>query len=373
VKDDPELLELMMKDRNSVSDLYQPTNHWLHHEKIFLPELRTLGLHDFRRRENSILSSFGATDLFPYSSLLRIFSRDRNSPLITTLKLKIMYFILRTSLKFKNTRSFVFYLVESLAGSDYTDLNLLCYEFAKSYGQNNRAEPIYKFEASTIGNPENAFHVNNKTYTVSLLNYYIQYAYCCKHVNFDSIEAIAESGSGMGKQVEVIKKLHPHITFYVFDIPPQLYVAEQYLSALFPNSVVSYRRTRKMKSIPENHKGKIFIFEPSKIATLTNLHYDLFWNSSSFQETEPPNVLNYLKYVNRQAEKYIFLANGIGIKMANLAPKKGRPGNLESTTLEHYKKGLKDFHLEDLSDKISVPRLAMAAKTLDKFMFWKRK
>jgi len=371
VKDDPELLELMIKDRNSVSDLYKATNHWEHHERYFLPELRKLGLHDFRRRKESILSSCGATDLFPSSNLLKIFSRDRDVTLSKKMKLRTMYFILRMSLKFKKIQSFVFYLANSLSGSSYADLSLLCYEFAKSYGQNNGAEPIDKLEASTVGNPENIFRMNNKIYTISLLNYYIQYAYCCKYVNFDSIESMAEIGSGIGKQIEVIKKLYPHITFYVFEIPPQLYVAEQYLSALFPDSVVSYRQTRKMQSIPEDHKGKIFIFEPSMIAKLTNLHYDLFWNSGSFQEMEPPNVLNYLKFVNQQVGQYAFLGNSIGKNV--LASKKGKPGVLENTTLEHYKKGLEDFHLEDLSDRIHIPRLTRVTKTTDKFMFWKRK
>src|SRR5215510_6294814 len=63
VPDDPELLKDMMRGLASVSGLYQPTAYWDFYEKRFLPELTRLGLRDFRRREHSVLDSFGAVDL----------------------------------------------------------------------------------------------------------------------------------------------------------------------------------------------------------------------------------------------------------------------------------------------------------------------
>lgn len=65
VADDFELLELMLDDIKKSPKEYQPTNYWTVYEKRFLPELFEQGLKDFRRRRNSILSSFGATDLPP--------------------------------------------------------------------------------------------------------------------------------------------------------------------------------------------------------------------------------------------------------------------------------------------------------------------
>lgn len=371
MKDDHELLELMMKDMRKVSNFYKPTNQWENHEKLFLPELREKGLHNFRRRKNSILSSFAATDLLPSSNVLRNLKKYRNADTKTKLKLNLIHFFLRGIINNKKTNKFLTYLVDTLSGTGYKDLCLLCYEFAKSYGAQRGAKPLDDFEPSMVGNPEAVFYVNEKPFTISVLSYYIQYAYCCKFINFNSIDTIAEIGSGVGKQVEVIKKLHPKITFYLFDIPPQLYIAQQYLSELFPNSVIAYTKTRNMKQVSEASEGKIFIFEPYMIENLSNLTYDLFWNASSFQEIEPPNVLNYLKYVNQQTKKYVFLQEGIQGKV--IAPKKGMPGNLEHTTLDHYKQGLKDFTLSDVSPRVQVPRLTRQVKTKDSFMFWKRK
>lgn len=360
VKDDPELLELMMKDHNSASKLYKATNFWASQIPKFLLELQSLGLRDMRRRRNSMLRICAAIDLFPFSDPL---GNSANG-----IAVRILQSFYKMSLKVKKTKIFQVHESGVYSTEKYHDINISSYELAKSYGEKNGAKSIDEFEASYIGNPENAFHVNGKMYTISLLGYYVQYAYCCKYMNFDLIDTMTEIGSGAGKQIEVIKKLHPHLCFYVFDIPPSLYVCEQYLSALFPDSVISYRQTRTLKRVPENSKGKIFIFGNWKIPELTNFKYDLFWNSFSFAEMEPDVVLNYLKYVNQQATKYVYLHNrmkGMNLRIAN-----SLGGVIEKTLFEHYRRGLEDFELQDLSKAVHLPVTLL--RTF-KFCFWRKK
>jgi len=360
VKDDPELLELMMQDLKSASSLYQPTNWWSVYEKKFLPELRSLGLRNFRRRKNSILTSFAATDLIP-TNIRKIKARGKTN------KTRIPKFILRQLLRSKKIESYVEQLSKRYSFVSNENINYLCYEFAKTFGENCKAKSIKNFEGSDIGNPENIFSRDGKKYTTSLLSFYLNYAYCCKFMNFDSINSIMELGSGAGKQIELIKKLHPELSFYVVDIPPQLYVCEQYLSALFPESVISYRQTRSMKNIPEKRKGKIFIFGNWKIPEVTNLVYDLFWNAASFQEMEPEVVLNYLNYINRQTTKYVFLQENM--KGMPITSEEGKLGVLKQTTLQHYKMGLENFHMQDLSKAIHLHTFSSGYENA----FWKRK
>ena len=364
VKDDPELLELMLEDNRAAPPLFQAANLWKRYEKLFLPELRTLGLHDYRRRKNSLISSCGATDQNRASMYIKLLYKGRGSA-----KRRILHFFLRNMLKNKKFDSLISYISKGYSGLSQDDLNLLSFEYAKSYGVEHGSKPISEFEGSLIGNPENVFYVDDKIYTISLLNYFIKYAYCSKLLDFNSINSMGEIGSGGGKQTEVIKKLYPHINFYLFDIPPQIYVSEQYLSALFPDSVVSYRKTRNMKKIPENERGKIYFFEPQHLAQIENLSYDFFFNASSFQEMEPENVSNYLKYVNRQTKKYVFISAATRGK--ELAPKPGKHGVLKKTTLEHYKDGLKDFELTDITKRTKVPDPTKVSSGA--FMFWVRK
>lgn len=354
----------MLKDSKSAPKIYQPTNFWENYIKSFLPELKSLGLHDFRRRKNSVLSSFGATDMPPSSEFIKIMHTNRGS-----WSRRILNLLLRNLIKNKKFNSAISYTTKGFAGLDDNDLNLLCYEYAKSYGEHNNALPISGFEASLIGNPENIFETDGKNYTISILAYYVKYAFCCRHIDFENINSMAEIGPGLGKQTEVIKQLYPKITFYHFDLPTQLYVSEQYLSALFPDSVVSYRETRNMKTLPKDKEGKIFIFAPWKIQELADLSYDFFFNFGSFQEMEPDVVLNYLKYVNQQCSKYVFL--GAGIAGNVIASKKGKHGVLEHITIKHYEQGLSNFHLEEMVKRIRLPKLTTVKN--GKFMLWKRK
>ena len=218
-----------------------------------------------------------------------------------------------------------------------------------------------------VGNPEDIFKMHEKQYTMRMLNCYRRYAYCSRYINFDTIETVVELGCGHGAQVEVIKKLHPHICFLLFDLSPQLYVCEQYLKTIFSEAVISYRDTRSMKNLPTDWKGKIFIFGAAKFPLLEKIKIDLFWNAASFQEMEPPVVQNYLKYINQQAGS-VFLQQVMGGK--EKAKKKGMPGVLEQTKLEHYRRFLSNFNLIDLSPSLVAPRLSKGDFYMDSF--WKR-
>ena len=135
------------------------------------------------------------------------------------------------------------------------------------------------------------------------------------------------------------------MTFFLFDLPPQLYVCEQYLSTIFPESVVSYEETRKMINIPNDAKGKIFIFGPWQLPKLENLQYEVFWSSGILQELEKPDVVNYLKFVNEQATKFVFLYEQMKGKIK-------RP----RATEDDYNMGLPNFELLDSSPAVTHVR-----------------
>jgi len=357
VKDDLKLLEQMIQDSLSADSLYTASNYWLFYEKKIIEELRTENLKDFRRKENSELADFGAVDSH------WIFAPIDNS--LKGLYLKFTLFNFKIVARIKTIKQTG---IRDFFSKKSNYLNLYLYELAKSYGKKCGARPIEQFEADLVGNPH-VFTVNEKQYTTNLLYYYVMYSYCCQFIDFDKINSIMEIGGGSGKQIEVIKKFHPHLTFYVLDLCPQLYVCERYLTEVFPNSVVSYKETRDMTRIPDNKEGKIFILGNWKISTLENLECDGFWNSASLQEMEPDIVANYLKYVNSQTTQFVFLHETMGGQ--TLAKEEGKLGVLKKTTLEDYKRSLSNFVLHDSSIANHLPTLSKY--TPYRFTFWKRK
>lgn len=137
VKDDPELLKLLLDDSISTSELYTPTNYWSFNEKNFLPELQSLGLKDFRRRKNSVLMHFGATDLFIEASTKPHSIKDLLSRTFRYL-LKIYAKIHKLKLSVNNKIKFT-------SVGDY-DLNFLYFSRTKSYGKKNGAKDIQNIQ-----------------------------------------------------------------------------------------------------------------------------------------------------------------------------------------------------------------------------------
>ncbi|MGZ5244540.1 MAG: putative sugar O-methyltransferase [Bacteroidia bacterium] len=350
----------MLEDVHNAPAEYAPTNYWSVYEKKFVPELNQYGLKDFRRRENSVLSSFGATDLISSFDHINLYSNiffyngfTRKIPLYTTFLTKLNNFLNKTFLS--NIPEKKLYHAKK---SSFDYVNTL----AKTYG----AKPLENVEASMVGNPEDVFEVNGKKYTRSFLYYYLRYIYCHRFVDFSKVNTLVELGSGAGKQTEVLKKLYPHLTILLFDIPPQLYVCERYLSTVFPGNVVSYQETRDIASLQNLEKGKIHIFGTWKFPLLNDIKIDLFWNAASFQEMEPDVVANYLKPINKKAES-IFLQEEMGGK--EVASKQGKFGVLKKTTLSDYKNSLPNFELIELSPTL-MPKGTLP-KSSDSF--WKRK
>jgi putative sugar O-methyltransferase len=342
VKDEPELLRSMLKDSASVPAVYKTTNYWSIKERALVPEIEKIGLKDFRRRSKSYLTSFGAADAPISLGKFQLY----NSPVWNSNLLRKIPLWSRVLAAFNiilNRISPTFLPIHSEI--TVSDIQNVSYEFTRLYGIQQGAKPVSDVCDSMVGNPADAFSIEGRNYTTGLLSYYMRYAYLCKFINFNSMKVIVELGSGSGRQIEVLKKLYPDICFFLFDIPPQLYVCEQYLKSVFPDSVVSYEKTRTMNSIAIG-KGKIFIMGNWKFPLIEKVTVDLFWNAASFQEMEPDVVANYLQYVNSSA-KNVYLQELMDGQVQ--AKSQGLKGVLRRTTLENYRSGLTRFQMVDLS------------------------
>ena len=65
IDDDLSLLNLMVSDMESSSALYQPTKYWTEYTYEVIELIRKVGLHDFRRSNEKVLSRFGCLDTAP--------------------------------------------------------------------------------------------------------------------------------------------------------------------------------------------------------------------------------------------------------------------------------------------------------------------
>lgn len=343
VEDDDALLDLMLSDVQSAPEIFQPTNYWsVYHERI-VPELREKGLNDFRRRRVTTLHKFGATDSFPE---VRLDFRSQR------------YLNNRYTRKIKPWERFL----ELLNATQLVLAHRQVRQMVERYVAEAKVDSI-DFEASLVGNPQDIVRINGKKYTQRILDHYLKYLYCRQYIDFETTKVFVELGPGSGKQVEVIRKLHPEACFFLFDIPPQLYVCEQYLKSVFPGSVVSYRSTRDLTQPPAVEPGTIYILGNWQFPLIDQLKVDLFWNSASFQEMEPHVVAEYLKHVNRSADAaYLFQQ----MEGKPIAAQPGESGVISPVTLDDYRSGLSDLELIDITDGWTIEEYGL------KHGIWKR-
>lgn len=342
VKDEPELLRTMLADSVSVPAVYKTTNYWEVKERPLVSEIEKIGLKDFRRRNKTYFTSFGAADAAMSLGKIQLY----RSPVWNSNLLRRIPFwsrVLAAGNIILNKLSSKLLPIES--DVSVSEIQKLYYDFTVLYGSQRGAKPLSELNDSLVGNPPDSFLIEGRPYTLGLLSHYMRYAYLCKFIDFNSVKVIVELGVGSGRQTEVLKKLYPDACFLVFDIPPQIYVCEQFLKTVFPDSVVSYAQTRTMDSI-SLEKGKIYVMGNWKFPLIEKLPVDLFWNSASFQEMEPDVVANYLQYVNTSST-YVYLREDM--KGQVQAKKKGEKGVLKKTVLEDYQKGLPRFQMVDIA------------------------
>jgi len=285
VADDVELLDLMLADLCAAAGVFQPPRCRTGDLTDAVEELRG-GLHDFRRRDDSCLADLGACDA-PPRMLRDIKATGDVLPVLESLRDALNGRIAR------GRRT----LVEGLSILDLYDTALrICRARAE---RTPTIASVDHLEVSRVGNPF-GFEHDHRFLTRSALFFYMRYAYAAEHVNFKTVDTVVELGAGAGKQAEVLKRMHPHLTIVLLDLPPSLYVAERFLTAAYPDETVPYRETREPGCVLV--PGQIHFFGNFRIDDIAPLGNTLFWSAATLEEMEPSAVDHYGRAVTTFAE-----------------------------------------------------------------------
>lgn len=147
-----------------------------------------------------------------------------------------------------------------------------------------------------VGDPDDHVEIDGRNYSHRLMGYEYLYVRAMRSMAGAKINSLAELGSGYGGQIEVFLRKLENIKCVAIDIPPWLYIAELYLTALFPGEVLGYRETRTIKdktALLDQMKGRRIAILPAWKVPLIMDRFDMFWNSKSLQEMND-NAQNYI-------------------------------------------------------------------------------
>jgi len=334
---DPSLLREMMNDMKKSPEIYRPGNFWMFYVNKIAKDLEKKDLNQFRNwicGPGSIKSFGGGSDVHafhygwnfhPFGNIFKILDES--------FLIKKYNLLINKLVKIHPVLGFL-----SFRGS-------LARQYFESSIKNNHKKAwlitllhdvnkiLERVEDTKEGNPH-GFEINKKFYTLFFLKEMMQIFFIEKKIKLEKLEVVLELGSGAGIKASTFLKVNPNMTYIILDIPPALYVAQQYLAAQ-NYKIFTYSDAKKIKSLKEINFNNfdVICLAPWMIGHLDDISVDIFINVFSFQEMEPWLVKNYLEKISSITKKYIYIAN---LKKGHSAAKKGELGVLKRTTRQDY-------------------------------------
>lgn len=112
---------------------------------------------------------------------------------------------------------------------------------------------------------------------------------------------VAEIGAGYGRLASVFLGAVPKCTYTIIDIPPALYIAQEYLSALFPaERVFRFRPFANYEDVrDEVEAARIRFFTANQIEKLPADTFQIMINISSFHEMTREQIDLYFREIDR--------------------------------------------------------------------------
>lgn len=203
---------------------------------------------------------------------------------------------------------------------------------------------ILKVADTRLGQPSGIVNVRGNLYSRTIYNKIREYLRARNRIDFEGIDSILEIGPGYGAQFDVILQMHPDMRACIVDIPPQLYICQEYLAARFPGRVDRYHEAKREGIVPTLENRQIVCLAPWQIEDLPSDAFDLLLNMASFQEMAPRVVGNYADHVHRTVDRYLYIAN-------NVDGDTGRPDEERTeTSYEEIEAAFDEFELSWADD-----------------------
>jgi len=117
----------------------------------------------------------------------------------------------------------------------------------------------------------------------------------------DTPSVIVELGGGYGRLAYVCRKMLPHCTYVILDLPEALMAATSWLSRVLPQEVVGYEESRRIRELTRSVLAdrKVWLLGAQRIEDIGSCAADAFVNVYSLAEMPYHAIENYLQQIDR--------------------------------------------------------------------------
>ena len=285
LKEDFELLELMLNDSKSQPSHYQPGPYWLSNTKNAINELKRCGIANFRSSANHAGMSYADNQLIDIRNSLNYNAKTRLARWIArSFPIGVLF-----EMQVANTNAYA------------RQNRMYCQEILNLKGRISDLLIRFNIPYSLLGGCETTVKIAESEYSIHYLNLLDQHDYIASKINFKAAKSIFEIGGGFGANIHILLENYSNIRKILYlDIPPNLYVGTQYLKAFYGSSVIDYRRLKDKTRIEfaDDDSLEILCIAPWQIEQFGS-PIDVFTNSHSFVEIPVPIVKNYTDKVKQ--------------------------------------------------------------------------
>ena len=266
-----------------------PSKYWVALNKKNLEQLEKYGYENFKR---TIALDYFTWLVSPWDEQIKYLVG--NLPVRTVIKN-----VFRTLLTRKHK---CFNWAQSLS---YNFITYMVYEYVL---RNDKACLLDNLDEPAEGNPPEVY-LKRKLISQDLANSVLEFkAVMDSGIDKKAIKTIIELGAGYGRTAYVFLKLIPGVRYFIVDIPPALYIAQEYLSHQFKNKkIFGFRKFKQFSEIKEElENSDIAFFLPTQLEALPDKAADLFINISSLHEMNKGQINYFFNQIGRLTGKYFY-------------------------------------------------------------------
>lgn len=124
----------------------------------------------------------------------------------------------------------------------------------------------------------------------------------------DRAFTVCEVGAGYGRTAFAMLSAFPRCRYVIVDIPPALYVAQEYLGRVLPRlRMMRFREDWNADAAAEFAEADLVFMLPHQVGAILDRSVDLFVNISSLHEMTAPQVSAYFTLIARVTRGHVYL------------------------------------------------------------------
>lgn len=315
-------LSEMLSELNSARKIYSPSIYWQNINKIHIERLANDGMKSFKLSINREYFSWGVSEFrHQLSPVLSELQKGNIKPFIKSKLMPGAKYVGTTDefakllAKFLNSNRFMFFKISYTWLRPFNSLETFMKTIYKIYvsylydhlKRIDSLELLKKISEPSFGSPL-LINYRERFISQDICNSVQEFYSIVKNSDLPLDAAIAEIGAGYGRLAYVFLKALPKISYCIIDIPPALYISQEYLKKVFPKEkIFSFRPFRDFKEVEKEFKAsRIKFLLPHQIEYLPKDSFDIIINISSFHEMATNQIKNYFKQVDRLCRGYLY-------------------------------------------------------------------